>query len=60
MKIVIAQTILRRLAKEAGLTVPLAIGAGIVASAEGTKKALERSRQYHAAFNPNFTAKEAD
>lgn len=55
MKTVTAQTILRRLhEKRAGIILPAVIGAGAVAAVHGTRKALDKSKEYHAGFNPNY------
>ncbi len=54
MKISTAQSVLRRLSKQAGLTMPLVIGAGAMAAAEGAKKTIQKSREHHAGFNPNY------
>lgn len=55
MKTVTAQSILRRLSeKQAGAMLPVAAGVGLMAAAEGTKKALHKSHEYHAGFNPNY------
>lgn len=55
MKVVTAQLILRRLCeKQAGIMLPVAAGVGVMAAADGTKKALHKSREYHAGFNPNY------
>jgi hypothetical protein len=55
MKIAMAQMILRHLhEKQAGIMLPLIAGAGLAAAAHGTRKALDKSREYHAGFNPNF------
>lgn len=56
MKIATAQSILRRLSldKQAGAMLPIAAGAGLLAAAEGAKKTIEKSREHHAGFNPNY------
>jgi hypothetical protein len=54
MKIATAQLILRRLSKQAGLVLPVAAGVGIMAAATGTKKAIQKSHEHHAGFNPNY------
>lgn len=55
MKISTAQNILRSLhEKQAGVMLPVAAGAGLLAAAHGTRKALDKSKEYHAGFNPNF------
>lgn len=56
MKVVTAQSILRRLSseKQAGVMLPVAAGAGLLAAAEGAKKTIEKSREHHAGFNPNY------
>ncbi len=58
MKIATAQSILRRLSnseeKQAGMMLPIAAGAGLLATAEGVKKTVEKSREHHAGFNPNY------
>jgi hypothetical protein len=54
VKIATAQAVLRRLSKQAGMMVPLVAGAGLMVAADGTKKAIEKSREHHAGFNPNY------
>lgn len=55
MRIVTAQKILRSLhEKQAGIMLPVVAGAGLMAAAQGTRKAMDKSKEYHAGFNPNF------
>lgn len=49
-----AQAVLRRLSKNAGVMLPVAAGVGLMAAADGAKKAVEKSREHHAGFNPNY------
>lgn len=55
MKVATAQTILRRLhEKNAGMMLPLVAGAGVLAAVHGTRKAMDKSKEYQAGFNPNY------
>jgi len=55
MKIATAQIILRNMyEKRAGIIAPVVLGASVAAAAHGTSKAIDKSRDYHAGFNPNY------
>ncbi len=55
MKTATAQAILRRLhEKQAGVMLPVVAGAGLMVAVHGTRKALDKSKEYHAGFNPNY------
>lgn len=61
MKTVTAQEILRRLhEKQAGYMLPIAAGAGLMAATHGTRKAIDKSKEYHAGFNPNYIPENTD
>ena len=56
-KLAYSQRVLRALAvsdgeKQAGLVVPLVLGAGLMAGAHGVKKGIKKSREYEAGFAP--------
>lgn len=56
MKIATAQSVLRRLSgeKQAGIMLPVAAGVGLMAAADGAKKTINKSREHHLGFNPNY------
>lgn len=55
LKLAMAQALLRKLyEKQAGLTLPIAIGATAMATAHGVNKSKEKAREYRAGFEPGF------